>query len=118
MWFNGVIPVAVEARMLDGNRGHLFFSDFDSSRIAAGVEGRFDAQAGARCRGADEAHDGLVAEERTTSPVLGDVTEEAVLDLVPLAGSGREMANVDRQLEFRGELRQFRFPGPHMGSIR
>jgi hypothetical protein len=36
-------------------------------------------------------NDGFVVDQRTAAPVLSDVAEHAVLDLVPLRGARREM---------------------------
>jgi hypothetical protein len=37
--------------------------------------------------------------ERTASPILGDVAEQAMLDLVPFARAGREVRDVDAQAQ-------------------
>ena len=39
-------------------------------------------------------YDGLVADQRMAAPVLGDEAEQPMLDLVPLAGARREMADL------------------------
>jgi hypothetical protein len=44
------------------------------------------------------------------APVLGDEGEQAVLDAVPLAGTGRQMANGDGDPEFIGQGLQFALP--------
>ena len=41
----------------------------------------------------DEIDNGLKASERFSAPVLGDVREEPMFNLVPLAGSGREVTD-------------------------
>jgi len=51
------------------------------------------------------------------APVLGDEAEQAVLDLVPLAGAVREVADGDRHPDFIGELLQFHLPEPHSGTV-
>ncbi len=43
--------------------------------------------------------------------VLGDVAKEPVFDLIPLTGSGWEVANANAQPGLIGELLEFMFPG-------
>src|SRR5882757_6968107 len=54
-----------------------------------------DLQASLGCGCGDELDDDLVADQGASLPVLADEGEEPVLDLVPLAGAGREMAGGD-----------------------
>ena len=45
--------------------------------------------------------------------VLGDVTEQPMLDLVPLAGPRRpEVTDAYAEVALIGELLEFQFPGP------
>src|SRR4051812_36262382 len=60
-------------------------------------------QACTRRRVCDQANDRLVADQRLPSPILSDEAEQPVLDLVPLAGTRREMADVELQSEFVGQ---------------
>src|SRR5665213_2937511 len=76
---------------------HLLVGDLDADRIKPGIKLCFDDKASLRSDAADELHYGLVIDERPATPVLGDVTEEPVLDLVPLAGAWRKMGNADVQ---------------------
>src|SRR2546426_11099982 len=48
--------------------------------------------------------------ERTTAPILSDVTEEAMLDLVPLAGARWEMRDVNPEAQVVGQPLQFLLP--------
>jgi hypothetical protein len=48
---------------------------------------------------ADQVDHGLKGAERTAAPVLHDVTERAMLDLVPLAGTQGEVRDMDRQTQ-------------------
>jgi hypothetical protein len=50
----------------------------------------------------DQVDDHFMAHQRSASPVLGDVGEHAVLNLVPLAGAWREMTDGDLQPRFVG----------------
>jgi hypothetical protein len=50
----------------------------------------------------DRLDDHAIADEWFGAPVLADEREEAVLDLVPLAGAGRQVADHDVEAEFVG----------------
>ena len=52
----------------------------------------------------------FVADKGPPSPILGNVTEHPMFDLVPLAGPGREMAYVNRHFELIGELLECHLP--------
>jgi hypothetical protein len=55
---------------------------------------------------ADQVNHGLNGSEGTASPVLRDVAEEAMLDLVPFAGARWEVRDVDRQGQVVGQALQ------------
>jgi hypothetical protein len=59
-----------------------------------------------RRRGADQLRDGLMADERFAAPVLGDKREQAMLDLVPFAGAGGQVAERDGNADLVGEFLQ------------
>ena len=75
-----------------------------SFRIFPVVE--FRAYPQSRFRGSfpDEVHYRCPVYERMPPPVLGDETEHAVLDLVPLAGSRGEVGYVDGKGKLVGQL--------------
>ena len=56
------------------------------------------------CRGADESNDGLIVDQRLATPVLADERKQSVLDAVPLAGAGREVADRDFKARVVGEF--------------
>lgn len=56
---------------------------------SGGPEPNAKARSG-RC-GADPVHDDSVVDQRTAAPVHGDVTEQTVLDFVPIARAGKEV---------------------------
>ena len=58
-------------------------------------------QTGAGGGGGDQLDDGLVADQRLAAPVLGDEREQPMLDLVPLAGAGRQMTDRDGRCRVR-----------------
>jgi hypothetical protein len=51
-----------------------------------------------------------ITDERRGTPILADTGEEPVLDFVPLADAGRQMADRDVKAEFVSQLLQFAFP--------
>src|SRR4051794_15395058 len=57
------------------------------------------------------------ADERAASPSLGDVAEQAMLDRVPLRGTGRIVADRDRQAGLVGQFRHLTLPQPTPRSI-
>src|ERR1700747_35540 len=65
---------------------------------------RAHPEAGICGRRGDQLADRAIATQWLSPPVDGDEGEETMLDLVPLAGAGRQVANRDRQLEL---VRQF-----------
>src|SRR5882672_10093499 len=67
--------------------------------------------------GRDQLDDHAMADEGLGAPVLADEGEEAVLDLVPLAGAGRQVADRDVEAEFVGQLLQFAFPQPYPRAV-
>src|SRR5690606_25852665 len=93
----GVVPIAVEGMRAELYPLHLGIADADAGRVRCSVELGSDLQTRARFGRSNQVHDGLMAEERPSSPVHGDVREQAVFDLVPLAGAGWEMT--DRHVE-------------------
>ncbi len=59
------------------------FADLDALLVAARVERAFDLQAGLGCRRRDQLDYGQAIRRPPTAPVLRDVAEQPVLDLVP-----------------------------------
>jgi hypothetical protein len=51
-----------------------------------------------------------VTHQRCASPVLSDMAEHAVLDLVPLAGAGRKVTDLDRHLQPLRQVLQRHLP--------
>jgi len=94
------------------NLPHLLVAHSDLRGVLSIVEFRFHSQARFRCRGSDQVDDNAMACQRPPPPVHGDVIEQAVLDLVPLACPRREVANRRLKAGFVGESLQF----PHFHS--
>jgi hypothetical protein len=89
---------------------HFGPSNHPTRRVGPFVQLGLDAEASRGPSVTDQLHDGLEGAERTAEPVLGDVTEEAVLNLVPLAGAGRRVGDVDAQTQVIGQPLQFCLP--------
>ncbi len=66
---------------------HLGSADLDAFLVGAGVERALDPQTGLGRRRADQLDDGKAIGERPAAPVLGDVAEQPVLNLVPLCAA-------------------------------
>ncbi len=72
-----------------GERLHLGVGDLDAKGIGTVVQLRPDLETLGPSGRANEVDDGLVIDEGPSAPVLGDVAEQTMLDLVPLRGSRR-----------------------------
>ena len=67
---------------------HRGIADFDALLIAARVERAFDLEPGVGGGCADQLDHGKTIRERSAAPVLRDVAEQPVLDLVPFRCAG------------------------------
>src|SRR5687768_10477999 len=63
-------------------------------------------------RAADQIDHDLAADQGASAPVVGDVAEHPMFDLVPLAGSGWKVTDLDLDAELIGQLLQLAFPQP------
>ena len=93
----------------DVERGHFGVADFDAFGVGVFVEFAADGETGFRLRRRDQFDDRRSAGQGTPAPVLRDVTEQAMLDLVPFRRAGRIVANADGQPGLVGEFLQFDF---------
>src|SRR5689334_6634228 len=105
-----VVPIAMEGIPLDVQLAEFLSRDRLADRVTAPVEPRTNDQAAAVRRVRDQVDDGLVGAQWTAAPVDGDEREQPVLDLVPLAGSRREVADADGDAELVGEPLQLVLP--------
>src|SRR6516225_3056648 len=78
---------------LQAEAGHLLVRDLDTLWIFAGIDLGTDPQSGLGRGGGDEIDNHLVTHERFAAPVLTDEREQPMLNLVPLAGSGRQISS-------------------------
>src|SRR5713101_3575980 len=103
-WMDGVVPVTVKPMGREPEAGELLIGDGAALRIGPAIQLAPHAQAGGRPRGADQVDDHGQTHERLPAPVGADVGEQPVLDLVPLAGTGRGVEPITAK-DGDGELR-------------
>src|SRR5260370_18303902 len=96
---------------------HFGIGDLNSFRIEALVDVAGDGEAGIGGGGADQLDDDLVADQRFAAPVLGDVGKKAVLDAVPLAGTGRQVGDGYDEAGLVGKALEFAFPEAGPGAV-
>ena len=83
----------MECVALDIEGCHLRVGDLDALRIGACIECAAHRQARFGRGGCNQFDHRLAADQRFTSPGLGNVAEQPVLDLVPLRRAWRIMAD-------------------------
>ena len=105
-----VVPLAMEGRSCNAEFIHFIISDFDPSRIFARIERGFDREASGCSDASNELDDRLMIGQGSAAPVLRNMAEEAVFDLVPLGGPWREVGNADGNASAVGKALQFEFP--------
>src|SRR5674536_210029 len=101
----------------DVEGGHFGVADLDAFGVGVFVEFAANGETGFCRRRRDQFDDGGSAGQRTPAPVLRNVTEQAMLDLVPFRRAGRIVANADGQPDLVGELLQFDFPQAHARAV-
>jgi hypothetical protein len=77
----------MEVIAFDVEQFHLGVADFDTLFVGPRVERTLDLQSGLCRRGADQFDDGEAIGQRPATPVLGNRTEQPVLDLIPLCAA-------------------------------
>lgn len=105
-----VVPIAKEGIPLDVQLAELLSRDRLADRVTPPIEPRTNDQAATVRRVRDQIDDGLVGAQRAAAPVDRDEREQPVLDLVPLAGSRREVADADGDTELVREPLQLVLP--------
>src|ERR1700684_1121214 len=95
-WADGIVPFAVEVVAGDVDGVHFGVGHLYAGRIGVLVELATNRQTGLGRRCCDQLDDDLMADERLSAPVSSDEREETMLDLVPLAGPGRQVTHGDR----------------------
>ena len=89
---------------------HFDIGDFDAGLIAVGVERCLDGKASVGGRICNQVDDNIMTNQRLAPPVLRDMAEEAMLDLVPFASPRRKMSDVQFQADVVGQILQCNFP--------
>src|SRR5882724_4993055 len=97
--------------------GHLEIGNLDAFGIFVFVQLGAHLEAGIGCRRRDQLDDRAITAQRLASPVDRDEREKTVLDLVPLACAGRQMANRDGEPELFCQLLKLDFPETHTISV-
>ena len=117
VWLDDVVPLGMKLVRVDIDRVELGVSDPDLVRVGALVQPGIDLKPGAGRGGSDEVDDRLQRDERLAPPVHRDEREQPVLDLVPLRGAGREVADLDLKLGLVGEPLQLDLPQTHAVAV-
>ncbi len=100
-----------------GKSGKFFVGNLDPLGVGVFIDSGLDAQSLTSGGVADQIHDNLSTDQRVPSPIGGDMAEDSVLYLVPLAGAGWKVANLEGHLHFIGELLQFAPPQTYAVAI-
>ena len=109
-WADCVVPISVE-RVLPNLDGREFFvGDFDALLISVLIEFCADSKSLPGSCVADQIDNDGATDERLSTPVLSDVTEHPMFNLVPFARSGGEMANRNLETEIVRELLNRQLP--------
>jgi hypothetical protein len=114
---NGVVPIAMKRVSSDVDFRHIGIAHLDSRFVFSFVQGRPNLQASASCCVRNQIHDDLAADERRRAPILGDVAEHAVFDLVPLARAWRKVAHGNRQSGLVRKLLKRELPQSRSASV-
>src|SRR4029077_7740382 len=101
----------------DFDRGEFGGGDEDALRIARLIEFAANGKSRIGLGGADQIDDHTVADEGLGTPVDRDEGEHAVLDLIPLAGAGRQVVDFDVDVEFVGQTLELEFPEANARAI-
>src|SRR6266508_2183650 len=105
-----VVPLAVELVRVQSKIAHLSFRDLNAGSVFSGVELGLYAQARGGAGVPDQLDERFERSQWLAPPVLRDVTEEPMLDLVPLARPWRKVTDSDAQPSVVGEPLQFVLP--------
>ena len=96
---------------------HLGVGDLDALLVVADVERALDLQSGFCGRRADQFDDGDAIGQRAAAPVLRDVAEHSMFDLVPLRRSWRIVENVQGKSGLVGEFLKLQLPQPDARAV-
>ena len=85
--------------------------------MAPSVEFGSNLQSSLGDHAGDQVDDDVVTDQGLALPVLGDMAEHPMLDLVPFAGPRREVADVDGQAQLARQVLQRDFPEPAAAAV-
>src|SRR3972149_2057170 len=95
----------------------FFVRHFDTCWIETLVEFSLDCESLLGRGRRNQIDDDLMADQWSATPILRDVAKHAMLNLVPLAGAWRKMADLDRNAQRVGQFLQCNFPQPAAASV-
>src|SRR5688572_15078374 len=94
----------------DGQFGKLFVRHLEASLVGILVQLGPNVEPRSGGRATDQIDHNLAADQGAPAPVVGDVAEHAMLDRVPLAGSGWKVTDLDRDADLVGQPLQLALP--------
>ena len=109
-WADGVVPFAVEPGPIEVDLGQFLIRNFATGGVSFLVHRRPNLQTRLGRRVCDQLDDDFVSRQRTATPVDRDLAEQAMLDLVPLAGARWKMTHTDCHSQFVRQALQGGFP--------
>jgi PKD repeat protein len=109
---NRVVPVSMEAVRIQLQVPKLVVTDLDGGVIMVSVQRRLGEQTRSRGRAGNQADDRFPADQWPATPVLCNEAEQPVLDLVPLAGAWRKMADYQPHAHVVRQALQTDLPEP------
>lgn len=77
---HSIIPFAVRLIPLNRERGEFLIGDLDSRCVGISIKSRLDTQPLVGCCASDQIDYGLPTDQRTPSPMGGDVAEHAMFN--------------------------------------
>ena len=95
----------------------FFVRHFDTRWIETLVEFGLDFETLWSRSRRNQVEDDFVTHQRSATPILRDVAKHAMLNLVPLAGARRKVADLQRNAQPIGQVLQGNFPQPVTASI-
>ncbi len=116
-WIDCVVPISVELVLPHFDRCEFLVRDLNALFVLALIERCVDSKSLSRCGVADQIDNDGAADEWFASPILGDVAEHPMLNLVPLTGPRREMAHGDPKIEVIRKLLKTAFPQPRTTAV-
>lgn len=103
--------------MSDMDSRQLLVGHLQAGGIPVRIQGGRELQAGFGGSGPNQVDDDGAAEQGSPTPIVGDMAEHPMFNLVPLAGTGREVADRDTQGEAVSPFLHRHFPQPRPTAI-